>query len=185
MVPAFGLLAVLACARPETASRARASAAPASGPTTRATVALAPATLTQVLDHVRQPGARATLVNVWATWCVPCRQEFPDLVRLERAYREQGLRVLFVSTDFDSLDAVKFLAEQGVDYLSLFKVGDDMSFINGLSPKWSGSLPATFVYDATGRLVRFWEGRADYSRFEQAVLEALNGAAAPPQENPS
>ena len=39
------------------------------------------------------------LVNFWATWCVPCREEFPDLVRLEKAYRGQGLSVVGVSTD--------------------------------------------------------------------------------------
>ena len=178
--------AALGCATPEPATtRAAETAASGHRDSVHIRPVLAPATLAQVMVEVRRPGARATLVNVWASWCVPCRQEFPDLVRLERTHRKEGLRVLFVSTDFDSADAVKFLAEQGVNYLSLFKVGDDMSFIDGLSPKWSGALPATFVYDATGRLVRFWEGRADYSRFEEAALEAMKGTAAPPQENAS
>lgn len=186
LIMGFAGLAALGCASPEPATtRAAETAANGHRDSIHVRPVLAPATVAQVMAEVRRPGARATVVNVWATWCVPCRQEFPDLVRLERQRRGEGLRVLFVSTDFDSADALKFLAEQGVNYLSLFKVGDDMSFINGLSPKWSGALPATFVYDATGRLVRFWEGRADYSRFEQAALEAIKGTAAPPKENAS
>ena len=179
---ALGLLAALGCARPDAAANRSESPSLGHRDSVHVKPALAPATIAQVLAEVRRPGAQVTLVNVWATWCVPCRQEFPDLVRLERKHRDRGLRVLFVSTDFDSADAVKFLAEQGVGYLSLFKVGDDMSFINGLSPKWSGALPATFVYDADGRLIRFWEGKADYARFEQAALEVIEGSAAPQEK---
>src|SRR5262245_24408831 len=42
---------------------------------------------------------RVVLVNFWATWCVPCREEFPDLARLEKAYRDKGVAVLGVSID--------------------------------------------------------------------------------------
>ena len=138
---------------------------------------LRPAGVQEILAEVRRPGARATLVNVWASWCVPCREEFPDLLRLEQAYRDRGLRLMLVSTDFDSADATKFLVQQRVVFPTYFKTGDDMSFINGLNPKWSGALPATFVYDSTGRRVDFWEGRADFTRFERSALDAMQGAA--------
>ncbi len=134
-----------------------------------------------ILEGTRT-GSKATLVNVWATWCGPCREEFPDLVRFARDYAPKGVKLMLVSADFDSTEARTFLASQGVDFESYFQTGDDMSFINGMDPRWTGSLPATFVYDAEGRRVDFWEGRADYAKFERSALAAMDGRAASPHE---
>ena len=140
---------------------------------------LVPATAQDLLVLARQPGATATLINVWASWCAPCREEFPDLLRLAREERRRGLRVLLVSADFDSAAARAFLAEQGVGGPAYYKVGDDMGFIGTLSPRWSGALPATFVYDARGRLAGFWEGRTDHARFARAVHDAMGRGTDP------
>ncbi len=130
---------------------------------------------------VREPGAQVTLVNVWATWCGPCRDEFPEIVRLERAWRDRGARVMFVSADFDDqLPEVRaFLSKQGVTAPSWIKTGDDMAFINAMAPRWSGALPATFIYDSRGELVRFWEGKADYAKFESELRAALEQSPRP------
>src|SRR4029077_6980450 len=61
-----------------------------------------PATAAEVLHAVRAPGARAVMVNVWATWCLPCREEMPDILRMRRAYAGRGLRLILVSGDFSS-----------------------------------------------------------------------------------
>jgi thiol-disulfide isomerase/thioredoxin len=63
---------------------------------------LVAASAADVLAAVRAPGARAVLVNIWATWCVPCREEMPDLLRLRRTYADRGLRLILVSGDFVS-----------------------------------------------------------------------------------
>src|SRR3954467_12203595 len=59
------------------------------------------AELPAILAAVKAPGAQAVLVNVWATWCEPCRQEMPDLVRFYRDNRGQGLRLVLISADND------------------------------------------------------------------------------------
>jgi len=99
----------------------------------------------------------------------------PELIRVARAHRADRVRLLLVSVDFeDQLPAVrKFLATQGYTDTSYLKVGDDMTFINGVNPKWTGALPATLVFDRQGRQVAFWEGRANEDKFEHAVIEAL------------
>jgi thiol-disulfide isomerase/thioredoxin len=137
--------------------------------------ALEPVTAEQVLAKVREPGARATLVNVWATWCGPCREEFPAIVSLAERRRADGLRVLFVSADFDDQadEARAFLSSHRAPGPWLLKAGPDMEFIDGLDRRWSGALPATIVYDSNGAPVEFWEGGADSARFEAAVAPLL------------
>jgi len=134
-----------------------------------------PVTAGQVLEAVRGSGERVVLVNVWATWCSPCLEEFPELVKLQRNYAGKGLRVIFVSADFaEEVDGVyEFLAKQGVDFRTYLKTGNDEDFINALNPGWSGALPATLVFDSGGRLVNFSEGKASYEKFEQMVLDVL------------
>jgi hypothetical protein len=92
------------------------------------------------------------------------------------------VRVLLVSADFDNrLPAVRrFLARQGVDFPSFLKEGDDMHFINTLSPQWTGALPATFIYDAEGRLRYFHEGKATFALLEDRLLGILSSKAARP-----
>jgi thiol-disulfide isomerase/thioredoxin len=140
-----------------------------------------PADADAVLAEVRKPGASAVLVNVWATWCLPCREEFPDLMRVAKELSERGVRLVLVSADLPDAeaDAVQFLTEQGVDFPTLIKSGKDDPFVNGLGREWTGALPASFVYDARGKLVRFWEGKADYKTIKKRVLAALDTKETP------
>jgi thiol-disulfide isomerase/thioredoxin len=138
--------------------------------------ALSPAGPAAILAEVRRAGAKAVLVNLWATWCQPCREEFPDLLRLRRDLSEAGLRVVLVSADFpeDADAAREFLAGQGVRFPSFIKEdGSDQAFIDGLEPRWSGALPATLIYDGVGRLRDSWEGKADYHQMRRRVGAVL------------
>lgn len=140
-----------------------------------------PVSVDQLMADARAPGARAVVLNVWATWCMPCREEIPDLLRLEREYRARGLRLVLVSGDFDTeLPAVKqFLAQHRVGFLTYLKQDDDMRFIAGLDPRWSGALPATLVFDGAGRQTWFHEGKVSYDTLKTRIEEALNASTAP------
>ncbi|HTR96456.1 MAG TPA: TlpA disulfide reductase family protein [Candidatus Acidoferrales bacterium] len=161
------LAAVLALAAPAATAPPPATPAP---PVLRADAK-------RILSLVQAPGARATVLNVWATWCGPCRAEFPAL--LAAARRHPGVRLVLVSADFDDqLPAVRrFLAQHGVSQTTYLKAEPDQAFIDGLNPTWSGSLPATFVFDASGKRVAFWEGEADAHRFEAAIEQATRSAS--------
>jgi thiol-disulfide isomerase/thioredoxin len=130
------------------------TAEPAAGPAVR------PADAQAILGEVRKPGARGVLVNVWATWCDPCRAEMPGLLAFFREHRKAGLRLILVSADdeVDRAKVVAFLASQGVDFPSWMKQGDDMTFIDALDRQWSGALPASFLFDGRGRLDQRWYG---------------------------
>ena len=157
-------------------SLALATAAWATPTTPASAPALRPATAADLLKAVRAPGARAVLVNVWATWCIPCREELPDLLRLRRDYASRGLRVILVSGDFssDAEQAAGFLGQLGVDFPTYLKQGTDMEFIDAFDRKWSGALPATFIYDAAGHQKGAIHGIATYAQLEEHVRDVLN-----------
>src|SRR5437867_9588711 len=93
-----------------------ATAAPGGAAASRAGGALRLIDATGILALARDGRARATLVNVWATWCEPCREEFPELVEAANAHRADGVRLVLVSTDFDEQvpDVRHFLESHGV-----------------------------------------------------------------------
>jgi thiol-disulfide isomerase/thioredoxin len=137
-----------------------------------------PAELPEILTAVRSPGARAVLVNVWATWCDPCRQEMPDVIRFYRDHREGGLRLILVSADDEENrgEVARVLAEAGLpaDTVSFIKRGDDMKFIDGLDRHWSGALPASFLFDGRGRKRHTWGGPVTYHALELGCADLLS-----------
>ena len=153
-----------------------ATTAPAQTPSPA--VNLLPASAADILRTVNAPGAAVVIVNVWATWCLPCREEMPDILRLRRAYVARGLRLILVSGDFsaDAEAAAAFLRERGVDFPTYLKDENDMEFINALDPHWSGALPVTFIYDGEGHLRGSIYGLASYDRLQQEVEAALSAA---------
>jgi thiol-disulfide isomerase/thioredoxin len=120
--------------------------------------------------ELRRPGAKAVLVNVWATWCEPCRTEMPALLQFFRAHSAEGLRLMLISADDDSErdEARRFLGAQGVDFPTWIKQGDDMGFIDALDPRWTGTLPASFLFDGRGRLRDRWYGEVTRAQLDQA-----------------
>lgn len=124
----------------------------------------------EILGEIRRPGAKAVLVNVWATWCNPCRAKMPGLLKFFREHESEGLRLILVSVDDDSDrdKAVSFLASHGVDFATWMKHGDDMAFINALDPKWSGALPTSFLFDGRGRIQQRWYGEVTHDTLKVA-----------------
>jgi thiol-disulfide isomerase/thioredoxin len=119
---------------------------------------------------------KAVLVNFWATWCVPCREEFPDLARLQKAYGGR-VQVIGISTDFTSqlAQVEKFLAEHKPNFPNYRKKsgGDDQAFIEFVDPSWGGELPFSVVYSPDGRKARVLSGKQNYGSFEKEVKAAL------------
>jgi len=111
--------------------------------------------LARLEQRIAAERGRVVVVNFWATWCEPCREEFPDFIELQRRHASRGLLVLAVSLDAPSerdTEVKKFLAEMQPVFPVLIKTaGDPDVFINAIDPKWTGSLPATLIYDRSGK----------------------------------
>lgn len=120
---------------------------------------------------------RVLVVNFWATWCVPCREEMPDLVAASKSFPAKDVAVVLVSVDTSrnaSVDVPKFLAELKVPFVCwLAKTHDPQDFIDAVDPNWDGSLPYTIVYGPDGKAAAKLAGRQTVASFSEAVKKAL------------
>ena len=120
---------------------------------------------------------KVVLANFWATWCVPCRKEMPQLVQLSRKLAARGFDLVIISADDQEQDAaaLKVLKENRVEGPAyLLKTADKDAFYPTVDAKWvSGELPALFLYDRNGKRVRSLFGDTSISDLEAAVIKLL------------
>lgn len=123
---------------------------------------------------------KVVVVNLWATWCGPCRQEMPDLVKLNQEYKSRGLIVLGLATTYNERDdpehVKEFIKAQNVNYKILW---DDGTLANPLVQSVNGRsvIPQSFVISRDGKIVKHFSGFNALSTptlMRQAVEEALN-----------
>ncbi len=89
---------------------------------------------------------RVVLINFWATWCVPCLYELPHVQKLYERYRNKGLTVLAISTDFDRARVKPFVRKNGYTFPVLFA---DPGVQSDYEVR---SIPTTYLIDGKGRL---------------------------------
>lgn len=117
------------------------------------------------------------LVTFWATWCEPCRDEYPMVNELAKQYSPKGVRVIGINLDDDG-DLIltrRFLAR----YKPVFpnyriKGGSGMSaFAQNVYPQWTGAIPASFLYSPDGRQVEQLLGASSRQTYEAALRRLL------------
>ena len=119
---------------------------------------------------------KIVLVDFWATWCVPCRAEMPKLVKLSQKLGPRGVDFVTVSADEAGKipDAFKVLMQNAVAPPFYVKQAeDDDKYYNSVDPKWSGEIPAMFIYDRSGRRVRSFLGETPAATVEAAIQKYI------------
>jgi thiol-disulfide isomerase/thioredoxin len=117
----------------------------------------------EMQDLLKRDGTRPLLVNYWATWCDPCRDEFPDLVKIDKDFRARGLD--FIAISLDDLADIKTAVPEFLRTMNaqmpvyLLNVRDPEPTINLVDKDWGGALPATFLYNNHGEIVYKHFGR--------------------------
>lgn len=115
------------------------------------------------------------VVNFWATYCIPCRKEIPELVKMTAALKSRGLDFVLISADEkdQAAAALKFIASKGAAPLYIENPPDPEKYAAAIHPGWDGALPSTFVYDKSGKKVGTFLGEVntkDLQTFLQKYL---------------
>jgi thiol-disulfide isomerase/thioredoxin len=105
------------------------------------------------------------LVNFWATWCVPCREEMPAIQEVEKKYSDMKFKVLLVSLDFPSQvekSLIPYLKSNNIrSQVVLLNDPDQNRWIDLVDKTWSGDIPFTLIYGKN-----FRQGYARQFKFE-------------------
>jgi thiol-disulfide isomerase/thioredoxin len=119
-----------------------------------------------------KPGAKPLLINFWATWCVPCREEFPDLVKINDQYKGK-IDFITISLDFEeelNTGVPQFLKLMKADMPTyLLITPDESAAIGMISKDWGGGLPLTVLFAPNGERVFFHQGVVKTAELKAAI----------------
>lgn len=118
---------------------------------------------------------KVVLIDFWATWCPPCREEIPHFNELYEEYKDQGLEVLGVSLDRGGKPTInKFLESTAVVY-PIILGNNEISgkFQEFVSPDERNAIPFTFIVDRKGEIAEVFVGYKEKAVFETAIVKLL------------
>jgi thiol-disulfide isomerase/thioredoxin len=131
---------------------------------------------------LEQHRGKALIVNFWATWCEPCRDEYPMLNEMAKEYAPKGLQVVGVSMDDDG-DLIlmrRFLARYKPIFPNYRKqAGAEAAFRESVLAGWTGSMPVSIFYAKDGRQVGHFIGEKSREQYEEAIRGLLADGARP------
>ncbi|MBV9215424.1 MAG: TlpA family protein disulfide reductase [Acidobacteria bacterium] len=128
------------------------------------------------LRGLLKPKGKPLVINFWATWCDPCREEFPQLVKLDAAYKG---KIDFATVSFDDLVDIrttvpKFLRQMKAQMPAyLLITPDENAAIELISKDWEGNLPLTMIFNADGSVAYMHKGAIAYSAVTAEVDKLL------------
>lgn len=128
------------------------------------------------LAKLIKPNVKPLLINFWATWCDPCREEFPELVQIDAKYKG---KIDFITISLDDLEDIavgvpNFLIEMKAEMPAyLLKTKDEGAAIAMIAPDWQGGLPFTVLFDRSGKTTYFRQGKVKIDVVSEAIDKAV------------
>ena len=116
------------------------------------------------------------VINFWATWCLPCVKELPAFEKLNKEYKDKNVEVVLVSLDFSrqlETNLIPFLKNKNIQSKVVhFEDKNEQFWIQDIADNWSGSIPATIIYNAKKR--KFYEQSFHYETLKNELQTFLN-----------
>lgn len=113
------------------------------------------------------------VINFWATWCGPCVKELPYFEKLNKDYKTEGVEVILVSLDFPHVYDSKlkpFIVKKNLkSKVIVLNDDNENKWINEIDKSWSGSIPATIIYNNNER--KFFERSFTFEELEAEVKQ--------------
>lgn len=129
------------------------------------------------IKQLLKPGGKPLLVNFWATWCGPCREEFPDLVKIDAEYRG---KIDFITVSLDFVEEInagvpQFLSEMKAEMPTyLLTSADENALIQSIAKDWSGALPFTILYNEKGAVAYLRQGKVNNETLRGEIEKTLS-----------
>jgi peroxiredoxin len=120
--------------------------------------------------------AKTLLVNVWATWCAPCVEEFPDLMNTWRMYRRRPFQLVTLSLNYpDEEKAVRAFLEKQLASATNYVSGtmDPYELMKVLDPDWNGGVPYSMIIAPDGKVLYKGGGRIDILQARRTILASF------------
>ncbi len=119
--------------------------------------------------HMPVEEAKVQVINIWASWCPPCKREVPELMRLREAFSAKELFVFGLSIDENEEAYKKFVQEKNINY-SVMRLTPEMENILQASL----SIPVTWVVTENKELAKVYKGLVDYKTLHNDISNLLN-----------
>lgn len=131
-------------------------------------------TTQEFLEEMGEKDAGTVVINFWATWCGPCVEELPHFNQLGKEYASSGLKLIFVSLDFNETTLQSFLESHDFEGEVIFLSNGlrDPEWIGKIDSTWSGAIPATLAQNYNSEAKAFHEGSFTY----ESLIEWLSPA---------
>lgn len=136
-----------------------------------------------IVEKMQSEQAKIGIVNIWATWCEPCRAEMPELAKFQKT-KQAPLFLISADGEVDEAGVRSFLVQSGVDFESVLIRGNQQEFVENwqrrsskdLARQWSMTLPATFLVNASGQVISFAVGTSTAAELSDLVKKSLDTA---------
>ncbi|MGH2647396.1 MAG: redoxin family protein [Ginsengibacter sp.] len=129
---------------------------------------------TGIRNLIKNNPDKLLLINVWATWCGPCVNEFPSLVDINRMYRRRDFQFISISADDPAkkdkaLKMLRSLHAANTNYI--FNTDNKYQLIDAVDPNWDGALPYTILAEPGGKIVYSKQGPIDPQELKTTIVD--------------